>query len=357
MSIINKLFFNYKTILITGGAGFIGGTLVRKLLMETNTIIYNLDKLGYSSSLEPINNFIKYHNIDNKRHNLINIDLESKRDTYNSLKIANPDIIFHLAAESHVDRSINDSSSFIKSNIIGTYNLLESARKHYQNLNKERREHFKLIHVSTDEVFGSIDGKDQFNENSRYNPNSPYSASKASSDHLVRAWYITYGLPSIITNCSNNYGPWQYPEKLIPVIVLNAIEGKKIPIYGDGNYIRDWIHVDDHVEGLIKVALHGEIGQTYCIGGNNEISNIDLAKLICEKIEKILNINANKKSLIKFTIDRPGHDKRYAINSNKIKRNLNWNPIFNFDDGLEQTINWYIKNKKWCKEIQQKNEI
>ncbi len=352
MSKLNKLFSNYKKILITGGAGFIGGTLIRKLLTETNTIIYNLDKLSYSSSLKSINNLIENNDINEKRHNLININLESEKDTHNSLKIADPDIIFHLAAESHVDRSINDASTFIKSNIIGTYNLLESARKHYQNLKKERKKYFKLIHISTDEVFGSIEGKDKFNENSRYNPNSPYSASKASSDHLVRAWYMTYGLPCIITNCSNNYGPWQYPEKLIPVIVLNAIKGKTIPIYGDGKNIRDWIHVDDHVQGLIKVALDGEVGQTYCIGGNNEISNLDLAKIICLKVERLLKINANVKSLIKFTKDRPGHDKRYSINSDKIKENLNWYPRLNFDDGLEQTIDWYIKNKKWCEDIQ-----
>lgn len=351
MNTIINSFSKYKKILITGGAGFIGGTLVRKLLIETNSIIYNLDKLSYCSSLESINQLIKDKNIDNKRHILMNIDLESIENTNESLRIADPDIIFHLAAESHVDRSIKDASGFIKSNIIGTYNLLESANKHYKNLEPKRKRFFKLMHISTDEVFGSVEGENKFNEDSKYKPNSPYSASKASSDHLVRAWYETYGLPSIITNCSNNYGPWQYPEKLIPVIILNALEGEAIPIYGDGKNIRDWIHVDDHVKGLIQVSISGEIGETYCLGGSNEINNLDLANLICEKIDKVLKKVNSKKDLIKLTEDRPGHDKRYAINSDKVKEKLNWSPSLNFDEGLEKTINWYMNNKKWCKNI------
>ena len=350
-TIINS-FSKYKKILITGGAGFIGGTLVRKMLIETNSIIYNLDKLSYCSSLESINQLIKDNKIDSERHNLINIDLESIENTHASLRIADPDIIFHLAAESHVDRSIDEASGFIKSNIIGTYNLLESANKHYKNLDPKRKKNFKLIHISTDEVFGSVEGEEKFNEESKYKPNSPYSASKACSDHLVRAWYVTYGLPSIITNCSNNYGPWQYPEKLIPVIILNALKGETIPIYGDGKNIRDWIHVDDHVKGLMQVSISGEIGETYCLGGNNEINNLDLANMICEKIDKILKKGASKKDLIKLTEDRPGHDKRYAIDSKKVKEKLNWKTSLNFDKGLEQTINWYMKNKQWCENIQ-----
>jgi len=351
MNTIIDSFSKYKRILITGGAGFIGGTLVRTLLHETNSVIYNLDKLSYCSSLESINQLIKNNNIDSKRHNLINIDLESITNTNELLKVADPDIIFNLAAESHVDRSIKDASGFVKSNIIGTYSLLEWAKNHFKNLEPKRKKIFKLIHISTDEVFGSIEGVNKFNENSKYRPNSPYSASKASSDHLVRAWYKTYGLPSIITNCSNNYGPWQYPEKLIPVIILKAIQGKTIPIYGDGKNIRDWIHVDDHVKGLIQVSISGVIGETYCLGGNNEINNFDLANMICEKIDKILKKDITTKDLIKLTEDRPGHDKRYAINSNKAKKELNWSPNVNFDKGLEQTINWYLKNKNWFNNI------
>ena len=353
---IIKSYTKYKKILITGGAGFIGSTLIRKLLSTTNTIIYNLDKLSYSGSLESINRLTKERNIEANRHNFIKIDLESYEDTHNAIKISKPDIIFHLAAESHVDRSIRNPGSFIRSNIIGTYNLLESANNYYHTLETSRKKNFKLIHISTDEVYGSIDGNNKFNEDSKYNPNSPYSASKASSDHLVRAWYKTYGLPSIITNCSNNYGPWQYPEKLIPTIILNALQGNRIPIYGTGKNIRDWLHVDDHVNGLIQISLHGEVGEAYCLGGNNEINNLDLAKMICEKINNVLKTGANHKNLIKLIKDRPGHDKRYAIDSNKIKKKLNWAPIMKFDDGLEQTINWYIENTEWCKNTKQSNE-
>ena len=338
-------------ILVTGGAGFIGSWLIKKLLDTSPSTIFNLDKLSYASDLTLINSS---KNIDN--HHLLNVDLINKRELKIAIKKSNPDIIFHLAAESHVDRSINDSTPFIESNIIGTFNILEIAKEHWQNLDKERRDKFRFLHVSTDEVFGSLGEKGSFNEKTAYDPRSPYSASKASSDHLTSAWFHTYNFPVIRTNCSNNFGPYQYPEKLIPLIITKALQNKEIPIYGDGKNIRDWLYVEDHIEALLLIINNGVIGKNYCIGGNNEKTNIEIVTKICNKLDEIYKISSHK-NLIKFVEDRPGHDRRYAIDSSLIKKELNWEASYNFEEALESTIEWYIKNNDWIKKIQSKNSF
>tara|TARA_B100001093_G_scaffold510011_1_gene575084 strand:+ start:10195 stop:11250 length:1056 start_codon:yes stop_codon:yes gene_type:complete len=339
-------------ILITGGSGFIGGALIRKILQETECLIFNLDKMSYASSLESINNTLKNIGDDNyTRHNLLKVDLSNSSKTEDAIAFSNPDLVFHLAAESHVDRSISGPEIFINSNIVGTFNLLESVRKHYNNLSSKRKETFRFLHISTDEVFGSLNEKGYFNEFSQYDPRSPYSASKSSSDHLVNAWHHTFGLPTITTNCSNNYGPWQYPEKLIPKIIMNAINNKKIPIYGDGENIRDWLFVSDHVDGLIKVINDGNIGEKYCIGGNEEKSNNQLVNIVCELLDKIRPQESSFKNLITYVEDRLGHDKRYAIDSSKIKSKLGWEPSYSFDEGIKITIEWYLKNLNFMKNL------
>ena len=259
----------------------------------------------------------------------------------------------HLAAESHVDRSIESPDQFIKSNILGTFNLLEAAKVHFEKLSYDRKNHFRFHHISTDEVFGTLGIDGQFNEDSKYDPRSPYSASKASSDHLVNSWHHTFGLPTLITNCSNNYGPWQYPEKLIPKTIINALQNLKIPIYGDGKNIRDWLYVEDHAEALIEVINKGQIGHNYCIGGNEERSNNEIAEIICNYLDVISPRNSSYKNLISYVEDRKGHDFRYAINPNKIKESLNWQPKFSFKEGIENTVNWYLKNKSWCSNFYQ----
>ena len=338
-------------ILVTGGAGFIGSWLIKKLLDTTPSKIFNLDKLSYASDLTLINK-----SINSANHYLLNVDLINKRELKIAIKRSNPDIIFHLAAESHVDRSINDSTPFIESNIIGTFNILEIAKEHWQNLDKERRDKFRFLHVSTDEVFGSLGEKGSFNEKTAYDPRSPYSASKASSDHLTSAWFHTYNFPVIRTNCSNNFGPYQYPEKLIPLIITKALQNKEIPIYGDGKNIRDWLYVEDHIEALLLIINNGVIGKNYCIGGNNEKTNIEIVTKICNKLDEIYKISSHK-NLIKFVEDRPGHDRRYAIDSSLIKKELNWEASYNFEEALESTIEWYIKNNDWIKKIQSKNSF
>ncbi len=338
---------NFNRILVTGGAGFIGGTLIRKLLNDTNAIIFNVDNLSYAADLSSINNLAN----SKERHFHLNVNLNNEGETREAIREANPDIIFHLAAESHVDRSILSPKVFINSNIIGTFNLLEASRYQWENLSDERKEKFKFIHISTDEVFGSLNSFDKFKENSKYDPRSPYSASKAASDHLVRAWFHTYQLPTIITNCSNNYGPFQFPEKLIPLTILKALEDKRIPIYGDGENIRDWLYVDDHIDALILVSQEGKVGETYCIGDNNEKNNNYIVKEICTILDKRIPKNITYSNLIEFVKDRPGHDKRYAIDSTKIKEKLGWKPKINLHDGLVKTIEWYIKNRNWCENI------
>ena len=344
-----------KNILITGGAGFIGSALIRYIIKNTHHKVVNIDKLTYSGNLESLksieadNNYIFEH-----------VDICNEKDLFEVFERNQPDIIMHLAAESHVDRSIDDPGDFIQTNIVGTFKLLEQSKKYWQSLKGDKKGDFRFLHVSTDEVYGDLDGtSDFFSEETSYDPSSPYSASKASSDHLVRAWYRTYGLPVLITNCSNNYGPCQFPEKLIPHVILNALEGKNLPIYGDGKQIRDWLYVDDHVMALMNVALNANIGETYNIGGNNEIQNIEVVKKVCEILDELaankLNGMSSFSELIIFVKDRPGHDVRYAINANKIIKDLDWCPQEDFDSGVRKTVMWYLENKIWCENIQNGN--
>jgi len=344
--------FKFRNVLITGGAGFIGSALVKKLLLKTNCNIYNLDKLNYSSDLTSINILL-----ENSQRNLVSRYKFFKCDLLNQKKLdeiityCKPDLIMHLAAESHVDRSIKYPLKFIQNNIIGTFNLLEASRTYFENIDSNLQNKFRFHHISTDEVFGSLGHKGKFDENSNYDPKSPYSASKASSDHLVRSWHHTFGIPSLITNCSNNYGPWQYPDKLIPVIILNALNQKKIPIYGDGQHIRDWLFVEDHIDALLLIASKGEIGDTYCIGGDNERTNNEVAKLICSILDNLKPISKPYSDFITYVSDRPGHDNRYAIDSSFLKQKLKWLPKQEFRSGLEITVKWYLKNMKWTESL------
>jgi len=338
-------------ILVTGGAGFIGSALIRHFINETNHKILNLDKLSYSGNLKSLQPVALSSNYVFKKIDICNGKLVEK-----IFKSFQPDIIMHLAAESHVDRSILKSMEFIQTNILGTYNLLEISRRYWNELTVNKKKKFRFHHISTDEVYGELHNKyELFNEKTSYKPNSPYSASKASSDHLVRAWGRTYNLPFVISNCSNNYGPYQFPEKLIPNTILNALKGKSLPVYGKGDQIRDWLYVDDHVSALVLVALEANIGETYNIGGNNEMKNIEVVKLICDLLEEMHppknNNNKYYRNLIKFVTDRPGHDRRYAIDSRKIRRDLGWKPKENFKTGIRKTIEWYIKNKDWWQPI------
>lgn len=334
-------------ILVTGGAGFIGSALIRHFINKTNHKILNLDKLSYSGNLTSLQSIALSSNYLFKKVDICNVKLVEK-----NFKNFQPDIIMHLAAESHVDRSILKSKEFIYTNILGTYNLLEISRRYWNELSINRKKRFRFHHISTDEVYGELHNKyDLFNEKTSYKPNSPYSASKASSDHLVRAWGRTYNLPFVLSNCSNNYGPYQFPEKLIPNTILNALKGKSLPVYGKGDQVRDWLYVDDHVSALILVALEASIGETYNIGGNNEKKNIEVVELICDLLEEMRPQKNNGKkyyrNLIKFVTDRPGHDRRYAIDSRKIRKDLGWKPNENFKTGIRKTIEWYIKNKDW----------
>ena len=342
--------------LITGGAGFIGGQLVRYLIQHTKNKIKNIDKLTYASSLDSLNS-IKH----SPRYSLEKTDICNFTNLRKIFKIYRPDVVVHFAAETHVDRSIDSPLNFIKSNIYGTFNLLEQSRHYYLSLSRKKKKIFRFLHVSTDEVYGDLKSPSNFfNEKTSYNPSSPYSASKASSDHLVRAWGKTYGLPILVTNCSNNYGPYQFPEELIPHTIINAIIGNKLPVYGDGSQIRDWLHVEDHVNGILKVIKKGKVGETYNIGCNNEKKNIEVVRTICNILDKEIfkkprNI-ASFKDLIYFVKDRPGHDRRYAINAKKIKKQLNWRPKVSFEEGIKSTVIWYLNNKKWWKKIMKKNK-
>ncbi len=340
--------------LITGGAGFIGGALVRKLISNEKNIVFNLDKLGYASDLESIDNVDLKNNFGN--YTFLNVDLVDKENLYDAIEQANPDIIMHLAAESHVDRSIDKPHYFLESNIIGTFNLLQAAKEYWLKLEPNRKNNFKFHHISTDEVYGSLEEKGSFSELTSYDPRSPYSASKASSDHLVRAWFHTYDFPILITNCSNNFGPWQFPEKLIPLVISKALDCKRIPIYGDGLNVRDWLFVEDHIEALLLVIQKGEIGQSYCIGGYGERTNKYIVELICSILDKRVPNNAPHSTLIEYVRDRPGHDKRYSIDSSKIQNELGWKSNFKLDDSIEKTVNWYIDNYDWVKKIQGKSK-
>ena len=339
-------------ILVTGGAGFIGSHVIKRLLQEKENHVFNLDKLGYASSTYMLDKLIKENNaISSHQYKFFNIDLASKSETENAIEEAKPNLIMHLAAESHVDRSIDEPEEFIKSNILGTYNLLEAARRYWSKLNADNKQTFRFQHISTDEVFGSLGESGSFSEETPYDPRSPYSASKASSDHLVKAWFHTYKLPIVLTNCSNNYGPWQFPEKLIPLVIFKANQNKKIPIYGDGLNIRDWLFIDDHVEALLLVAKKGLIGESYCIGGNGEKSNKEVVLKICEIMDKKFPSKSPHKNLIEFVKDRPGHDKRYSIDPSKIIKDLGWKANHSFDEGLEETVNWYLDNIDWYEKI------
>ena len=336
-----------KRILVTGGAGFIGGCLIRRLLKESNALIFNIDKLSYASDLSGI----KAIDVSKNRHFHLKVDLSNQNETNQAIKAANPDLVIHLAAESHVDRSLDSPVDFIQSNIIGTYNLLEAVREHWNKLTTTRKENFRFHHVSTDEVYGSLGETGYFNEKSNYNPRSPYSSTKASSDHLVNAWHHSYGLPTVTTNCSNNFGPFQFPEKLIPLTILKAIKTKEIPLYGDGSNVRDWLYVEDHVDALLLVAKDGKLGENYCIGGYGEKSNKDVVEIICSILDKYIPESKPHENLIKLVKDRPGHDRRYSIDSDKITKELGWVPKYTFQQGVLKTIKWYLYHQDWCKSV------
>ena len=337
--------------LITGGAGFIGSAVIRHIIDNTNHSVVNVDKLTYAGNLESLTS------IENDaRYAFEQVDICNPSEIKRIFDKYQPDVVMHLAAESHVDRSIDGPGEFIQTNIVGTYVLLEEARDYWSSLSDDKKVNFRFHHVSTDEVYGDLEGTDDlFTEETSYAPSSPYSAAKASSDHLVRAWQRTFQLPTLITNCSNNYGPYQFPEKLIPLIILNALEGKELPIYGNGKQIRDWLYVDDHARALVHVALTGEIGETYNIGGHNELQNIDVVKTVCSILDGLVPSSIDGidryEQLIIYVGDRAGHDVRYAIDATKISDELNWTPNETFATGIKKTVQWYLDNQVWCDHV------
>lgn len=335
-------------IIITGGAGFIGSALIRQLVSETDYQVLNIDKLTYAGNLESLPNIS-----DNPNYQFLQADICDSEAMYNAFEQFKPDAVMHLAAESHVDRSIDGPGEFIQTNVVGTYTLLEASRKYWLTLSDEAKEAFRFHHISTDEVYGTLGETGFFTEETPYQPNSPYSASKAGSDHLVRAWLHTYGMPTLITNCSNNYGPYQFPEKLIPLMINNALEGKPLPIYGKGDNIRDWLFVDDHARALRTVLETGVVGEVYNIGGFNEHTNLDVVHTLCEILDELLPESAHvpHKNLIEFVTDRPGHDQRYAIDATKIEKELGWTPDETFKTGIRKTVEWYLNNRQWCENV------
>ena len=339
-------------IIVTGGAGFIGSAVIRHLVANTQDSVFNVDKLTYAGNLE---NLREVESSD--RYQFVQIDICNAQKMSELFKSFKPDAIMHLAAESHVDRSIDGPGDFIQTNIVGTYTLLETARDYWQQLNVKQQKGFRFHNVSTDEVYGDLESpEDLFTEQTPYAPSSPYSASKASSDHLVRAWGRTYGLPVVISNCSNNYGPYHFPEKLIPLMILNALEGKALPVYGDGKQVRDWLYVDDHARALCLVVKAGKIGETYNIGGANEVENIEVVRTLCSILEELAPAKPvgveNYKDLIAYVTDRPGHDLRYAIDAGKIQKELGWLPAETFESGIRKTVEWYLQNSDWCQHVQ-----
>ncbi|WP_296126573.1 dTDP-glucose 4,6-dehydratase [Pseudomonas sp. Ga0074129] len=358
-------------ILVTGGAGFIGSAVIRHIIDSTAGSVVNLDKLTYAGNLESLLDVS-----DSERYAFEQVDICDRVALQRVFQEHQPDAVMHLAAESHVDRSIDGPATFIETNIVGTYTLLEATRQYWQGLETARKAAFRFHHISTDEVYGDLEDPEAlFTETTPYAPSSPYSASKASSDHLVRAWSRTYGLPMLITNCSNNYGPYHFPEKLIPLIILNALEGKPLPVYGKGNQVRDWLYVEDHARALYKVVTEGVVGETYNIGGHNEKQNIEVVHALCELLDELrpmqtpvgaslLAINdladaqikhqpmRSYKELITHVQDRPGHDLRYAIDASKIQRELNWTPVETFESGIRKTVEWYLSNQEWCRRVQ-----
>lgn len=339
-------------ILLTGGAGFIGSAVVRHLLAATEHSVVNVDKLTYAGNLESLPGADQ-----NVQYCFEQVDICDGQGLARVFSEHQPDAVMHLAAESHVDRSIDGPAAFIETNIVGTYQLLEVVRAYWSGLSGSKREAFRFHHISTDEVYGDLEGpEDLFTEDTPYAPSSPYSASKASSDHLVRAWSRTYGLPTLVTNCSNNYGPYHFPEKLIPLVILNALEGKVLPIYGKGDQVRDWLYVEDHARALVTVLTNGEVGETYNIGGHNEKTNLEVVERICDLLDERRPQRpqglGSYRELIRFVADRPGHDKRYAIDARKIERELGWTPQETFESGLKKTVEWYLSNAQWCLRVQ-----
>ncbi|VEE63530.1 dTDP-glucose 4,6-dehydratase [Shewanella putrefaciens] len=343
-------------ILVTGGAGFIGSAVVRHIIENTQDSVINVDKLTYAGNLESL------ASVDaNTRYTFEKVDICDRVELDRIFATHKPDVVMHLAAESHVDRSITGPADFIQTNIIGTYTLLEAARQYWMQMDSAAKSRFRFHHISTDEVYGDLLHPDEvssdvtlplFTESTPYAPSSPYSASKASSDHLVRAWLRTYGFPTIVTNCSNNYGPYHFPEKLIPLVILNALEGKPLPIYGKGDQIRDWLYVEDHARALYKVVTEGQIGETYNIGGHNEKQNLEVVQTICTILDALVPKASSYAEQITYVTDRPGHDRRYAIDSSKMSRELNWQPQETFETGLRKTVEWYLTNQEWCKHVQ-----
>lgn len=338
-------------ILITGGAGFIGSAVVRHIINHTQDSVINVDKLTYAGNLESLTSVQ-----DNSRYTFEQVDICDRAELERVFCEYQPDAVMHLAAESHVDRSIDGPAEFIETNIVGTYTILEVARSYWNRLSDDKKPVFRFHHISTDEVYGDLEGtEDLFTEQTPYAPSSPYSASKASSDHLVRAWLRTFGLPTIVTNCSNNYGPFHFPEKLIPLMILNAMEGKVLPVYGDGMQIRDWLYVEDHASALYKVVTEGIVGETYNIGGHNEKANIEVVKTICSLLEELVPSKPEGveeyQDLITYVTDRPGHDVRYAIDASKIERELGWKPAETFESGIRKTVEWYLNNKEWWSRV------
>lgn len=336
------------TLLVTGGAGFIGSALIRQLISETDYRVINLDKLTYAGNLQSLSDIADSAMYEFEQADIC--DAEAMQKLFNTYQ---PTAVMHLAAESHVDRSIDGPADFVQTNLVGTYILLEAARNYWKMLPKEEAAQFRFHHISTDEVYGTLGATGLFTETTPYQPNSPYSATKAGSDHLVRAWHHTYGLPVVMTNCSNNYGPYQFPEKLIPVVINNALAGKPLPIYGKGDNIRDWLYVDDHARALKLVLEQGRLGESYNIGGFNEHTNLEVVELICQVMDELLPDShyIPHKQLITFVTDRPGHDARYAIDASKIEQELNWAPRETFATGLRKTVQWYLDNRLWCENV------
>lgn len=337
-----------KKIIVTGGAGFIGSALIRHLIRETPHTVLNIDKLTYAGNRESLRE-VEH----DPRYVFVQADIADAAAVSEVFQAFRPDAVMNLAAESHVDRSIDGPSAFMQTNIIGTYTLLDCAKKYWEKLPADLQPHFRFLHISTDEVYGSLGAEGYFTENTAYDPRSPYSASKAASDHLVSAWHHTYGLPTLLTNCSNNYGPYHFPEKLIPLTILNALDGKPLPIYGKGENVRDWLYVEDHVRALMTVLLRGKPGESYNIGGNTERTNLEVVQTICDILDSLRPKETPYRKLITFVADRPGHDLRYAIDASKIKHELAWTPYETFTGGIRKTIEWYLNNSWWWKPIRQ----